>query len=412
MRFSEILLFLGSYTRAAMRLVPFLIVLVGFGGTFGALMMFMEDISPRALARPDKVKVAFRGDAEKLKPAFDSTNFEVVKDDTTPADILVTNHIVHAVIEAPQDLSQTISSQPTDWPTKQPTIGIRYDPGDVSSGSTLSRITEALGSAREVIRKDRLVLAGLATRWQVNTHIIKGIDDNGKDSGSQSAKDTDRQYSAAKSISMWLTLFISWLVISHAVSMVVDEHEKGTLILLILSPTSKANFILANFAHCVLLTMAVVYPAYLFVGWLMNAKIVPVGPAQVQALAHGIQPGVWLGLLCTIPLIAVCAAAGVLLSTFCRDMKQVGIAAGVAAGVAGAFAANVYGTNNAAGALLGLSPIGGSARTICDALCGNADWALIGVTFASAFVYSAIMLAIAVQRAASGKVLDAVVTAK
>jgi ABC-type Na+ efflux pump permease subunit len=387
MRWDEIWLTFQFNMRDFARQPEHIAMLLACAIFFGLTMVSSDLISQILKAPTATHKIALFGDADIIRRNLDKRKFVLVDHGDRTADDLVRTGTIDVAMIVDNDFHKRMEGADGDV---MPTIKLRYDVGRADSMDVVDQATDALVNLQSQIRDQRLTAAAVPERWTVEwKHAALS-------SGDVSHLDVQRK--AARGFTMWVVLMAAWFGSAIGCALIAEELKKGTLIVLFISPTSKASIIVSHFLFTIVATLLILIPTALAISWFVLSA--HHGPTMLAVPLEIRAPGLPLVavVMAVLSIVSLSAAIAVLCSTFMRSFDQLATFSGLAAGIAAIGASVVYSSGGQFTRLYGLLPFSGSAVCMTEALLGTVDWTLLMVSIASSVCYVTAALYISCRR--------------
>jgi ABC-type transport system involved in multi-copper enzyme maturation permease subunit len=203
----------------------------------------------------------------------------------------------------------------------------------------------------------------------------------------------------------WTSLVTSMLGGIIAMGLIAEEQQKKSMILVLLSPTSKASFAVSHFLFSVFVCVVFIVPAYLIIAALITGKLdTPV--ATTSVVMHGPTMAQWQAMLLAIELCISASALGLLASSYVRMVEHVGIFSGLIVGIFAICNGVIFLPRYDMTAAVGLVPFSGASLAMLDVLTGIYDWPLMAVSLLSTIAISAVAIWHATRRFNDSRMLE------
>jgi ABC-type transport system involved in multi-copper enzyme maturation permease subunit len=395
MKWSEVFLIVRmnclDLSRQWMAMLFLFLSVVGFGA-------FLIVVSPKDLTarvEPPRPTLAFTHDAEFLRDVFEK-KFTVVDLKDKSCEDAIKSGAAEVVIESGPDLRPALEGA-DKTAVAMPVVRIWYDSGRGGISNISSKAYGVMLKRFEKIRQARLTTAGVPELWELRYENVKGIQSK--------QKNNDRTMEFARVLVTWTSLVTSMLGGIIAMGLISEEQQKKSMILVLLSPTSKSSFAVAHFLFSAFISVLFFASAYLIVAALITGKLdSPV--ATTSVLMRPPTATQWQAMLMGIELCFSASALGLIASSYVRSVEHVGIFSGLLVGIFAICNGAIFLPRYDMTPALGLVPFSGSGLAMLDILTGIYDWPLILVSTVSTVVVCAVAIWHAARRFSDSRMLE------
>jgi ABC-type transport system involved in multi-copper enzyme maturation permease subunit len=395
MDWSEIKTIIAAFYQDLFRQPLAIIGVSAFMFTFGLIMVDADLSSQLQKAADPKLRLALTGDDAPLRSVFDRQSYSLSEMPAAKMIEAIGRGQVDASVEAGRGLSAALTATSPDA-FDVPEVVLRYDFGRLDSEDVLRRTRGPIDALRNQIMLKRLDQIAISERWSiVKKPLLLAVGSAGRGNGPTEAKKLSEY---AQSLATWVVLTVALGGTIFGGSLLVDEQEKGTLALLLISPTSNASIVIGFFLFGMSATLVLLSP---------SAVVLIAYSAQNQHVVFPLVPNVvpnWFLLL--VPLVVLANALSIMLSTWAPRRRQLSIVAGVVAGSALLLTALAFSPSVEANPLLAFVPFGGNALAMQQQLLGTQNSAFALLSSIASLAYSAVALAITIYRMNSARIIE------
>lgn len=361
-----------------------------------ALMFFMMLLYPlflvgsiklmqsRAVGNADRItRVRVETDQPTMVSRFHSDKMAVVKTADPNPDTGLLKGKYDAVVIFPPNFQQSIE----DVTKKPPKVVVRLDDRR-DNMMTSKRVFEILDDIESSQLHKRLAALDVPEEWHKDFAFnYKVVADSAQRSGSW----------VGLSMPIALVLMILTATLYPALDLVTGERERGTLTLLLVSPASRRNIMVAKLLA--VFTVGMVASILLFACLFLTLHF---GVTKLDDIggSFAFQLPVAAGLaslpLC-IPLVLALSAIAMCVSSYAKTFQQ-----GQSYFVPYLLGASILSMaalipSNELPPILGLVPIANVAISLRDILQGVYNWGFLALTFVSSSVYAYLAMRMAVN---------------